>query len=270
MQYAIGYAFDAPYSQLYSCSMDISSRLDMAMKEAGFSSQSALSRASGVPQPTINRILKRVGTKGPEAETIRKLAAACHVSFDWLNEGIGPKRRAEGPSVGTYQEHANYGRRATDIAGGIRVVGIDNDAENPQVSRIRKVKLKLSAGIVGFSVEPEEEYGNPIFFRRDWLATRGLKAENLIAVGVKGPSMEPGMYDGDTVVVNTADTIPRDGEVYAVNYEGECVIKRLIRDAGLWWLSSDNPDQRRFPRKECSGDMCLIIGKVIHKQSERI
>jgi len=81
--------------------------------------------------------------------------------------------------------------------------------------------------------------------------------------------MEPGLYDGDTVVVNTQSATPKDGTVFAVNYEGEMVIKRLIRDAGQWWLASDNPDQRRYPRKVCD-ENSIIIGEIVHKQSERI
>lgn len=71
---------------------DIGGRLDKAMREAGFESQSALARASGVPQPTINRILKG-SSKGPEAATVRKLAQTLNVPFDWLNEGSGDKVR---------------------------------------------------------------------------------------------------------------------------------------------------------------------------------
>lgn len=70
----------------------VSTRLDEAMTKAGFS-QSSLARASGVPQPTINRILKGPNKRGPETDTIRKLAQACNVSFDWLNEGIGDVSR---------------------------------------------------------------------------------------------------------------------------------------------------------------------------------
>lgn len=73
-------------------SSTVSTRLDEAMRKAGFS-QSALARASGVPQPTINRILKGPNKQGPEADTIRKLAQACNVSFDWLNEGMGEPLR---------------------------------------------------------------------------------------------------------------------------------------------------------------------------------
>jgi len=81
--------------------MTIASRLDEAMKAAGFKSQNALARASGIPQPTINRILKGVGKKGPEAHTLALLAAACNVAFDWLHEGIGdPARTATKRSNG--------------------------------------------------------------------------------------------------------------------------------------------------------------------------
>ena len=59
------------------------------MEAARIPSQAALARLSGVPQPTINRILKGSGKKGPESGTLTKLAAACNVTFEWLHEGTG-------------------------------------------------------------------------------------------------------------------------------------------------------------------------------------
>ena len=50
-----------------------------------------------------------------------------------------------------------------------------------------------------------------------------------------------------------------------MNYEGEAVIKRLTRDAGQWWLSSDNLDQRRFYRKSCRGGECIVVGRVVRR-----
>ena len=149
---------------------------------------------------------------------------------------------------------------------------IEEDVESSDAVRIRRVKLKLSAGIVGFQIDQnvEDDNENPVFFKRRWLEAQGLRHESLIALRVNGQSMEPGLYEGDTVTINTADTKPVDGAVYAVNYEGEDVIKRLVRDMGFWWLVSDNPDQRRYPRKQCANEMCILIGKVIHKQSIHI
>lgn len=168
------------------------------------------------------------------------------------------------------ERRASYGRRATDFAPSTTVIGVHDDVDYPGTARIRKVKLRLSAGIAGFSIDPETGDGNPIYFRQDWLDQKGYKADKLLAVGVRGPSMEPTLFEGDIVVINIAECEPRDGDVFAVNYEGEHVIKRLTRNAGKWWLTSDNPDRRRFPDKECLGDSCILIGRVIYKQSERI
>lgn len=82
--------------------MNFSTRLDEAMHKAGFKSQSALARASGVSQTTINRILKSTGNSGPETETIRKLADACGVSFAWLHDGIVSKDLARSKDMTDY------------------------------------------------------------------------------------------------------------------------------------------------------------------------
>lgn len=134
---------------------------------------------------------------------------------------------------------------------------------------VRRVRLKVSAGVTGFGVEPLNGDGLPIFFRADWIASKRLRAERLLAVRVNGDSMSPGLYDGDLVVINTEEAEPRDGDVFVINYEGEAVIKRLRRDGGLWWLASDNPDKTRYADKRCD-EHAIVIGRVIYKQSEHI
>lgn len=102
MQYVNGYPFESLKTRMYSPLMTIGDRLDKAMREAKIESQSELARKSGVPQATISRILKGPGTKGPETGTISKLAAACGVSFEYLNEGnddSAPQRAADQNSI---------------------------------------------------------------------------------------------------------------------------------------------------------------------------
>ncbi len=144
------------------------------------------------------------------------------------------------------------------------------DLDDPGLVRIQKVRLKLSAGIMGFQVEPDRRESGIATVPRRWVEKYGYIPGKLLAIEVKGESMEPSLYEGDTVVINTGDTKPMDGAVYAFNYEGEPVVKRLSRDAGRWWLTSDNPDQRKFHRKVCEGDTCMIVGRVVRKESERI
>lgn len=145
---------------------------------------------------------------------------------------------------------------------------IDLDA-HPDLLPIRRVKFKLQAGVQGYAVELNDSDGRPMFFGKEWFASRGFRPERLYAIKVTGASMEPGLFADDIVVVNTDQITPKDGIVFAINYEGEMGIKRLKRDSGEWWLSSDNTDKRRYPDKRCNSDV-KILGEVVHKQSERV
>jgi len=147
---------------------------------------------------------------------------------------------------------------------------VAHDSANIDLIEIRRVKLTLSAGITGFNAEPYDSNGRPLSFRADWFVKKGYSPEKLISIDVKGESMEPIMSDGDTVVINTADVIPKDGLVYAINFDGEAVIKRMVRDFGRWFLVSDNPDQKRYHRQECTAAECIVIGRVVLLQRENL
>lgn len=163
--------------------------------------------------------------------------------------------------LGTTIDYLLRGELATDLVGD---AGIGNAYQ-----AIRHARFKLAAGVSGYEVEYDNSEGGPLFFRKEWLQKCGFKPEKLIALKVTGASMEPGLYDGDTVVVNLADIKPTDGVAFALNYEGECVVKRLKRDAGQWWVTSDNADKRFFPDKRCD-ESVQIIGRIVHKQSQHI
>ena len=147
-------------------------------------------------------------------------------------------------------------------------MGVASEAKEPgdEFVAVQRVNLRVSAGVTGYRVEHLEGNGQPVFFRADWIASKGYKAEKLFALKVSGESMEPGLWDGDLIVMDSAQTAPVDGEVYVANYEGEVVVKRLERNAGEWWLTSDNP---RFKPKKCD-EHAEILGRVIYKQSEKI
>lgn len=81
-------------------------RLDELMQDDarfGARGQSALASASGVPQPTISRILKKNGA--PEMETVVKLAVVFGVTCEWMLTGRGPKYARElGADVVVYPD----------------------------------------------------------------------------------------------------------------------------------------------------------------------
>lgn len=144
------------------------------------------------------------------------------------------------------------------------------DPNNPDFYQIPKVQLRLSAGVTGFQTVPEIYDGSKLSVSKNWVDRNGFNPGKLIAMSVKGESMEPNLYADDLVIVNTADTKITDGKVYAVNYEGEAVIKRFMRESGEWWLTSDNPDQQKYRRKRCSNSDCLVVGRVVKRETERI
>lgn len=222
-----------------TCVNSLAERMKYARDQRGLT-QPSLAKLAGVSQGTIGNL--EAGLRKMPRDIVA-LADALHVRAQWLATGEGPMR----PSG---------------------AVLIDLEA-NPDYPAIRRVRFRLSAGASGFGVEYTDEDAAPIVFQRAWFESRGYKPAKLFAVRVANGSMEPGLYDGDTVVVDTEDTQPADGAVFAVNYEGELVIKRLVRDAGQWWLSSDNPNQAAYPRKVCDAGS-IILGRIVHKQSEKI
>ena len=172
------------------------------------------------------------------------------------------------PEILAPMSGANDTTHPAGVTNALRVVAAEG--EDDGFIQIPMVKLRLSAGITGYQAEPERRDGGTLGMRRTWLERNQYNPTHLIAIYVKGESMEPSLYAGDIVVINTLDTKLVDGAVYAFNYEGEAVVKRLARDAGQWWLTSDNVDQHKYHRKLCQGGECIVIGRVVRKESDRI
>lgn len=233
----------------------LSERLEHIYREMpdleGERGQTGLVKASGASKSVVNQWLTGK-IKSIDIRYALNIERELGFSHIWLMTGDGDPRYAPLHSVsGLIPVHA----------------AASND---PEFVKIPLVKLKLSAGITGFHTEPEQRDGGTIGMRTSWVDRSRLNPEYLYAITVGGESMEPSLYDGDIVVINVADKKLVDGAVYAFNYEGEAVVKRLSRDAGQWWLTSDNTDQRRFHRKLCNGAHCLVIGRVVHKESDHI
>jgi phage repressor protein C with HTH and peptisase S24 domain len=208
----------------------LSERLKEARVESGLT-QAALAERAGVDQSTIATLEtgERKGTK-----QIVAIARALGVEPDWLSEGHGFKRR---------------------------------EADVIDLEPIWRFKESLNAGVDGCPVEDTPEEKPLIFFLRDWIQSRGWKAENLVAMRVGSSSMEPNFWEDDLVVINIADKELKDNQVFAMFHENVRVIKRMRRIAGQWWLASDNSDKTRYPDVPCT-EGTQIIGKAVYKQSE--
>lgn len=241
----------------------LAERLKWARETIACLSQEELARRAGVSQGTIGNI--EAGTRRNPRDLL-EIAKAVGVHAEWLKSGRGPVRL-----LGSPESASAIGREAAAQAAlpSSREIDLDN---NPDYPAVRRATIKAGAGITGFAIDYEHSGagdGAPIVFRRDWYERHGYRPDRMIAMRMHGASMEPTLYDGDLIVVNMDSTTPKDGVAFLVLYEGEPVVKRLMRDAGAWWLASDNPDQRRYPRKLCD-DATRIVGEVVYRQSERV
>lgn len=136
-------------------------------------------------------------------------------------------------------------------------------AGNPNIVLIPKVQLRATAGITGFAVDGTDDVNLDAYpLERSWVERNGFSQQKLIAMRVKGDSMFPLYREGDVIVINTADIKPVDTKEYVVNFDGDVVLKRLSRDSGSWWLTSDNPEPKYHRRSVRSGET-IIIGRVV-------
>lgn len=213
-------------------------------------SQAEVARAMNVSSQVINNWEAR----GISKAGLINAQAVLGCSATWLETGVGAMTLASIDPA--------------SVPGSIPVERADRD--NERFVHIKKVKLRLSAGVTGFQADPEFDDGGTVPLDPRWIAKHKFVPSKLIAIKVKGESMEPSLHEGDIVVINTEDQKPVDGVVFAVNYEGEAVVKRLSRDIGQWWLTSDNADQRKYHRKMCRNRECIIIGRVVRREGDRI
>ena len=78
-------------------------------------------------------------------------------------------------------------------------------------------------------------------------------------ITVRGDSMEPGLYDGDQLIVDTADRTPTaSARVYVIRVEGAVMVKRVGRGEGRLEVVSDNPGAAPVPDGEVE-----VIGRVV-------
>ena len=210
-----------------------------------------LQRATGVPQPTIHRILTGESSD-PRTKTLEPLA-------DYFGVSVAELRDRDLSNAGEPPMASNATFAGAEAAGG----------DDPRMVYVPKVPVRLSAGVSGFETEPERFDGSTMLVSREWCDRRGLDPKLLLWVQVSGRSMEKTLSDRDWVLVYRGWIEPKNDTIFAINFDGEPVIKRLTRDAGQWWLTSDNPDPQ-FYRRLCAEGECKIVGQAVLKHSEAL
>lgn len=238
----------------------LAQRLTQARERKGLT-QGALAKLVGVSQGTIGNL--EAGLRN-SARKIVEIAAALDVDPAWLANGKGVMAPAAGIAapMGMAQEVAQDDEGfITDhppLAYGAMSVRV---GDGPPTIPIRAVKLRLQAGVSGFVAEPDLEIDHGYFqVPTEVIEQLRLNPEDLIITTVKGRSMEPMMFEDDKVLVDTSKRRPRNNECFAVNWNGEAIVKCLIKKSEGWNLYSFNRD---FPTIDVRSGQCSIIGMVV-------
>jgi phage repressor protein C with HTH and peptisase S24 domain len=112
-------------------------------------------------------------------------------------------------------------------------------------------------------------------FKRSSLRDFGVPEHAARIIYASGGSMAPTIQDGRVVLLNLADTEPRDGKIFAIcKPDDGLVLKRLIWDfhpavgQQTWIIRSDNPDKMTFPDKLLPpDDRTMIAGRAVWTDS---
>ena len=220
---------------------------------AGLRTQAELARALNQSQQTVNNWEAR----GISKAGLLKAQGTIGCSATWLETGQPPMALAPRLVDGAaFAVAPAPGHPFLDDARAVRV------GDEPDTIPIRRVTLKLHAGVTGFETEPDLEDGGVLHMPRAVIDAHKLVPHQLLAIRVRGQSMEPMMFEDDVVVVNTADKTPISREIYAVNFNGEALVKQLVKRGSDWCLHSVNPD---FGPINVRSGQCSIVGRVVYQ-----
>lgn len=201
----------------------------------------AVEQANGLPEDSVRSILngtKKLGT------TLNKAQAVCAALG--LELYVGPPRET-GRVEQVFLDGADYAHIPLHDAMLAAGAGCDNSAE---------------------------QIIDQLAFRRDWLKRIGVTAGSARLARVQGDSMQPTMWPGDMILIDTQRTTPairskdskdhRRSPIYAMIDDGEARVKRIERPApDIMMLISDNPDYSPELRQGKDIQSIKIIGKVV-------
>lgn len=132
---------------------------------------------------------------------------------------------------------------------------------------VPRIDVSASAGPGALNGHEDEIDG--LSFSRRWLAKRGLSVASLKVIGVIGDSMEGKLSDGDKVLVDISQTVPRSGFAYVLRTSEELLVKYCqLMGNGLLRVSSENPNFPAYDIDLTKSPDVAIIGRVVASTHE--
>ncbi len=143
---------------------------------------------------------------------------------------------------------------------GVAETRLGAEPRGEEAVRLPRLDIAASAG-PGATVDAEVELGAALIPAA--VARRlGLRQGHVIRV--RGSSMEPGLVDGDLLVVDTGQRSPgATGAVYVIRIDDAVLVKRVARGRAGLVAHSDNPEAPPLPAGTIE-----VIGRVVWQMRE--
>jgi phage repressor protein C with HTH and peptisase S24 domain len=136
--------------------------------------------------------------------------------------------------------------------------------DDPERVWIDRFDYHFSAGSGLIQWEVREKKALP--FDMGYFKALGSKPKDCRLLAVRGDSMEPYLFNRDMMMIDSTRTNVRDGQVYAVYFEDEPLVKQIFKQVGggivLHSYNSKYPDKEVHAE---SMDLVKIVGEVIHR-----
>lgn len=210
--------------------MTIAGRLAQKMQEREWT-EGELGRRSGVPQPTIHRIISGE-SQSPRRPNVEKIAKALGVTPEWLLFGA-----TAAPGTAAIESNAV-------MIGDLSVWddGDPLDDDDVEVPYYAEVEFAGGDGMT----HVVEITDRKLRFSQATLRAAGVDARSAACARVSGKSMERMILDGAAIGFDRSATSIIDGEIYAFNHGGMLRVKYLHRlPGGAVRVRSENADD--FP-----------------------
>ena len=195
-----------------------------ALEESGRSAYS-VAKALGYAPNGLYQVLN--GKNGILLPTLREIAAELGKSVSEL---------VDDPTLAA-SRHGNIDTRPVAETKPGYNLDEANDQDGIWNLPVREVRPAAGSGADVFG----EEVVGYVPFRADWLKERSIDPAQADIVQVSGPSMEPTLPDGCSILVDRNRRELQPKCIYVLRNEDGLVVKRVDRNREGWWVISDNP-----------------------------
>ena len=238
----------------------ISDRIIQRMTELKIR-QVDLVEATGATKGAVSKWV--AGTNIPKAEFLPPLAKVLKTSQDWLLTGENEPKKNNFNMQEFMDKHGLTRKEESsfDVNDIHEPTVVDYEIENGFIW-IDVVEANFSCG-TGESIEFHFDVINgkfpfpPSFFQKKYVYPKSMRI-----IKAKGDSMSDFIHDGDLVGIDISQTDIIDGEIYAVYFEGEGMIKQIFKEeGGKLSLHSLNPKYRDREVSELNGLNFKVMGR---------